>query len=156
MVDLLKQLHLQPHNLSAIFLIWNYLFLQLSIKHKLRRLRWHPIYAVTTTGRPLRIRHTASILSADENVVFSDAQLLSAIAGKNGSFSSVIFSVLRPAKRTARESHRSGVRKHIASSSLPVPLVVVGLLAALPNSAVATFIKHQFAVPRRVNTGCCG
>ena len=43
-------------------------------------------------------------IAADENVVLSDAQLLSAIAGNNGSFRSVIFSVLRLAKRTARQS----------------------------------------------------
>ncbi|WP_146182818.1 hypothetical protein [Limnohabitans sp. Jir72] len=34
----------------------------------------------------------------------SDAQLLSAIAGNNGSFRSAIFSLLRLAKRTARQS----------------------------------------------------
>ena len=43
-------------------------------------------------------------IAADENVVLSDAQLLAAIAGNNGSFRSVIFSVLRLAKRTARQS----------------------------------------------------
>lgn len=43
-------------------------------------------------------------IAADENVVLSDAQLLSAIAGNNGSFRSVIFSVLRLAKRTARQN----------------------------------------------------
>lgn len=43
-------------------------------------------------------------ISADENVVLSDAQLLAAIAGNNGSFRSVIFSVLRLAKRTARQN----------------------------------------------------
>jgi hypothetical protein len=42
--------------------------------------------------------------SADENFVLSDAQLLAAIAGNNGSFRSVIFSVLRLAKRTARQN----------------------------------------------------
>ena len=40
-------------------------------------------------------------IAADENVVLSDAQQLSAIAGNNGSFRSVIFSVLRLAKRAA-------------------------------------------------------
>lgn len=40
-------------------------------------------------------------IAADEGVVLSDAQLLSAIAGNNGSFRSVIFNVLRLAKRTA-------------------------------------------------------
>ena len=43
-------------------------------------------------------------IAADENVVLSDAQLLAAIAGNNGSFRSVIFSVLRLAKRTARQN----------------------------------------------------
>jgi replication-associated recombination protein RarA len=40
-------------------------------------------------------------IAVDENVVVSDAQLLAAIAGNNGSFRSVIFSVLRLALRTA-------------------------------------------------------
>lgn len=43
-------------------------------------------------------------IAADENVVLRDAQLLAAIAGNNGSFRSVIFSVLRLAKRTARHN----------------------------------------------------
>ena len=43
-------------------------------------------------------------IAADENVVLSDAQLLAAIAGNGGSFRSVIFSVLRLAKRVARQS----------------------------------------------------
>jgi replication-associated recombination protein RarA len=43
-------------------------------------------------------------IAADENVVLSDAQLLAAIAGKNGSFRSAIFSVLRLAKRTTRQN----------------------------------------------------
>ena len=43
-------------------------------------------------------------IAADENVVLNDAQLLTAIAGNNGSFRSVIFSVLRLAKRTARQN----------------------------------------------------
>lgn len=43
-------------------------------------------------------------IAADENVVLSDTQLLAAIAGNNGSFRSVIFSVLRLAKRTARQN----------------------------------------------------
>ena len=42
--------------------------------------------------------------TADERVILSDAQLLSAIADNNGSFRSVIFSVLRLAKRTARQN----------------------------------------------------
>lgn len=46
----------------------------------------------------------ASRIAGDENVVLSDAQLLAAIAGNNGSFRSVIFSVLRLAKRTAHQS----------------------------------------------------
>ena len=46
----------------------------------------------------------AQRIAADEHVVLSDAQLLSAIAGNNGSFRSVIFSVLRLAKRTASQS----------------------------------------------------
>jgi replication-associated recombination protein RarA len=43
-------------------------------------------------------------IASDENVVLSDTQLLAAIAGNNGSFRSVIFSVLRLAKRTARQN----------------------------------------------------
>ena len=43
-------------------------------------------------------------IAVDENVVLNDTQLLSAIAGNNGSFRSVIFSVLRLAKRIARIS----------------------------------------------------
>jgi DNA polymerase III delta prime subunit len=43
-------------------------------------------------------------IAADEGVVLSDAQLLTAIAGNNGSFRSVIFEVLRLAKRTARQN----------------------------------------------------
>jgi replication-associated recombination protein RarA len=43
-------------------------------------------------------------IAADENVVLSDTQLLGAIAGNNGSFRSVIFSVLRLAKRTTRQN----------------------------------------------------
>jgi DNA polymerase III delta prime subunit len=43
-------------------------------------------------------------IAADENVILSDAQLLTAIAGNNGSFRSVIFQVLRLAKRTARQN----------------------------------------------------
>ena len=43
-------------------------------------------------------------IAVDENVVLNDTQLLAAIAGNNGSFRSVIFSVLRLAKRTARQS----------------------------------------------------
>ena len=43
-------------------------------------------------------------IASDENVVLNDTQLLAAIAGNNGSFRSVIFSVLRLAKRTARQS----------------------------------------------------
>jgi replication-associated recombination protein RarA len=43
-------------------------------------------------------------IASDENVVLSDAQLLAAISGNNGSFRSVIFSVLRLAKRTARQN----------------------------------------------------
>ena len=42
-------------------------------------------------------------IASDENVVLSDAQLLAAIAGNNGSFRSVIYSVLRLAKRAARQ-----------------------------------------------------
>lgn len=40
----------------------------------------------------------------DENVVLNDAQLLTVIAGNNGSFRSVIFSVLRLALRTSRQN----------------------------------------------------
>jgi hypothetical protein len=43
-------------------------------------------------------------MAADEGVVLNDTQLLTAIAGNNGSFRSVIFSVLRLAKRTASQS----------------------------------------------------
>lgn len=43
-------------------------------------------------------------IASDENVVLSDTQLLAAIAGNNGSFRSVIFSVLRLALRTARQN----------------------------------------------------
>ena len=43
-------------------------------------------------------------IASDENVVLNDTQLLAAIAGNNGSFRSVIFSVLRLAKRTARQN----------------------------------------------------
>lgn len=43
-------------------------------------------------------------IAADENVVLSDAQLLAAIEGNNGSFRSVIFTLLRLAKRTARQN----------------------------------------------------
>lgn len=43
-------------------------------------------------------------IAADENVVLSDSQLLAAIAGNNGSFRSVIFSVLRLAKRIVRQN----------------------------------------------------
>ena len=43
-------------------------------------------------------------IASDENVVLSDAQLLSAIASNNGSFRSVIFSVLILATRTARQN----------------------------------------------------
>lgn len=39
-----------------------------------------------------------------ENVVLRDAQLLAAIAGNNGSFRSVMFSVVRPTKQTARQN----------------------------------------------------
>jgi hypothetical protein len=43
-------------------------------------------------------------ISADEGVVLTDTQLLTAIAGNNGSFRSVIFEVLRLAKRTAGQN----------------------------------------------------
>ncbi len=43
-------------------------------------------------------------IAADENVVLSDTQLLTAVAGNNGSFRSVIYSVLLLSKRTARHS----------------------------------------------------
>ena len=43
-------------------------------------------------------------IASDENVVLNDTQLLAAIAGNNGSFRSVIFSVLRLAKRAARQN----------------------------------------------------
>lgn len=40
-------------------------------------------------------------IAADENVVLNDTQLMAAIAGNNGSFRNIIYSVLRLAKRTA-------------------------------------------------------
>ena len=43
-------------------------------------------------------------IAADDGVVLNDAQLLTAIAGKNGSFREVIFSVLRLCKRTAQQN----------------------------------------------------
>lgn len=43
-------------------------------------------------------------IAANEDVVLSDAQLLTAITGNNGSFRSVVFNVLRLAKRTARQN----------------------------------------------------
>ena len=43
-------------------------------------------------------------IASDENVVLNDTQLLAAIVGNNGSFRSVIFSVLRLAKRAARQN----------------------------------------------------
>ena len=43
-------------------------------------------------------------IAADEGVVLNDAQLLTAITGKNGSFREVIFSVLRLCKRTAQQN----------------------------------------------------
>ncbi len=43
-------------------------------------------------------------IAADEGVVLNNTELLAAIAGNNGSFRSVIFNVLRLAKRTARHS----------------------------------------------------
>jgi len=43
-------------------------------------------------------------IAADEGVVLNDTQLLSAIAGNNGSFRGVIFNVLRLCRRTARQN----------------------------------------------------
>jgi len=43
-------------------------------------------------------------IATDENVVLNDTQLLAAISGNNGSFRSVIFNVMRLAKRTAFKS----------------------------------------------------
>ena len=43
-------------------------------------------------------------IAFEENAVLNDAQLLAAIAGNNGSFRSVIFYVLRLAKRIARQN----------------------------------------------------
>lgn len=54
-------------------------------------------------------------IAADENAVLSDVQLLIAIAGNNGSFRSVIFSVLRLAKRTARQNASAA---HIAAATI--------------------------------------
>jgi DNA polymerase III delta prime subunit len=54
-------------------------------------------------------------IAVDENVVLSDAQLLAAVAGNNGSFRNVIFSVLRLAKRTARQNASAA---HIAAATI--------------------------------------
>jgi replication-associated recombination protein RarA len=54
-------------------------------------------------------------IAADEDVVLSDAQLLTAIAGNGGSFRSVIFSVLRLALRTARQN---GFAANIAAATI--------------------------------------
>jgi replication-associated recombination protein RarA len=43
-------------------------------------------------------------IAADEGVVLSDAELLTAIAGNNGSFRGVIFNVLRLCSRAARQN----------------------------------------------------
>ena len=43
-------------------------------------------------------------MASDEGVVLNDQQLLAAIAGNDGSFRSVIFSLLRLFRRTARQS----------------------------------------------------
>jgi DNA polymerase III delta prime subunit len=43
-------------------------------------------------------------IASDEGVVLNDAELLTAVAGKNGSFREVIFSVLRLCKRRALQS----------------------------------------------------
>ncbi|MFO0157723.1 MAG: hypothetical protein ACK51V_01630, partial [bacterium] len=48
-------------------------------------------------------------IAADEGVVLSDTQLLSAIAGNAGSFRSVIFAVLRLAKRAKRQAEEAAV-----------------------------------------------
>jgi hypothetical protein len=54
-------------------------------------------------------------IAADEDVVLSDAQLLTAIAGNGSSFRSVIFSVLRLALRTARQN---GFAASIAAATI--------------------------------------
>ncbi len=43
-------------------------------------------------------------IAADEGVVLNDAELLTAIAGNNGSFRGVIFNVLRLCRKTARQN----------------------------------------------------
>ncbi len=43
------------------------------------------------------------------------------------------------------------------SALVSMPFIVVELVAALPNSAVAALVKHQLAVAQRMNTGLrCG
>ena len=37
-----------------------------------------------------------------------------------------------------------------------MPFIGKEFVAALPNSAVPTLVKHQFAVSQRVDTGGCG
>jgi DNA polymerase III delta prime subunit len=54
-------------------------------------------------------------IAADEGVVLSDTQLLSVITGNAGSFRSVIFAVLRFAKRAKRQTEEAA---NIAAASL--------------------------------------
>lgn len=72
-------------------------------------------------------------IASDENVVLNDSQLLAAIAGKNGSFRSVIFSVLRLALRTARQTCPSAASK-LCNIKKRVPL------ACLDNHLLFTII----------------
>lgn len=53
-------------------------------------------------------------IAADAGAPLSDAELLTEISGNNGSFRSVIFNVLRKAKRTARLAQAAS----IASASI--------------------------------------
>jgi hypothetical protein len=48
-------------------------------------------------------------LAADSNVVLNDAQLLSAIAGCNGSFRNATYNVMRLVSRIARQSSAANI-----------------------------------------------
>ncbi len=92
-------------------------------------------------------------IAADENVSLSDAQLLYAIAGNNGSFRSVVFSVLRLAKRTARQNASAAeVGKTAAISACQfrnIPLLWLGhdrrILQFQPKSHIPVHPKHSFS-----------
>ena len=51
--------------------------------------------------------------------------------------------------------HTHSVLQNSAPSGLSVPIVVVELVAALPNTAVTALVQHQFAVAQRVDAGLC-